>query len=117
MPIKFLRSDITRHSRLGKNRKKLQVWRKPRGRHNKIRLKRVSYPVSPNIGYASEKKNAGKVKGLIPILVHNIADLEPIRKENIIIIARVGAKKRLEILKRATEKKIPIANGGKNAAK
>ena len=109
----FLRSDVTRHSRIGKGRKKLQKWRRPRGRHNKIRLKRVSYPVSPKIGYSSPRKDSGTIKGLTPILVHNVAELSSLNKKQIAIIARVGAKKKLEMMKLATEKNIQIVNGGK----
>jgi ribosomal protein L32E len=37
---KFLRRIWSRYSKLGKKRKKKQVWRKPRGRDNKMREKR-----------------------------------------------------------------------------
>ena len=38
--VKFLRRTWSRYSKLGKRRKKKQVWRKPTGRDNKMREKR-----------------------------------------------------------------------------
>ncbi len=109
---KFLRADTMRHSRLGKNRKKLQKWRKPTGKHNKTRKKRFSYPVQPGIGFGSPKIESGKINNLIPVLVHNIQELLKLNKTNIIIIARVGARNKLNIIKKAEELKIPIFNQG-----
>lgn len=107
---KFIRTDFWRHSKIGKGRKKLQVWRRARGMHSKIRRMRRGYPVMPMIGYGSKKAEAGKVQGLVPILVHNVNELSKLTKNNIAIIAHVGARKKLEILKKADEMKIKIAN-------
>ena len=118
---RFLRTDSNRYSRLGKNKRKLQKWRKPKGGHNKIREKRFGHPKSPSIGYRKSKKVSGKIKGLNPFLVNNIKDLSKTDKNSIIIIGKVGAKKKLEIIKKATDMKLTLANlswGGKaNAAK
>lgn len=116
MPHKhvFLRPDTQRFSRLGKNRKKLQKWRRVRGKSNKMRLGRAGYPPVPTVGFKKARKESGKVQGLMPQLVHNIAELEKLTKNNIAIIARIGARKKLELIKRAEELKIKIANlGGK----
>lgn len=111
---KFLRTDHMRHSRLGKNRKKKQVWRRARGKHSKIRRKRMGYPVMPTIGYATPRKDSGKVEGKIPLLVHNAAEMKKANQNSIIILARVGARKKLELIKLADEMKIKIMNlGGK----
>ena len=110
MNRKFLRSDTERHLRLGKKRRKLQRWRMPRGKHNKIRRKRFGYRVQPGIGFSTRKDEAGRIKNLIPVLIHNTKELLKMTKENIAIIARVGARKKLEIIKKAEELKIPIAN-------
>lgn len=109
----FIRSDSMRHSKIGKNRKKLQKWRKPKGRDNKMREKRKSYPKTVSIGYKSPKSEHGKIDGLVPILVSNLLDLKKAGKENSIIISsRVGAKKKLSILKEASNQKIKILNEG-----
>jgi len=112
--MKFIRTDYKRLSRLGKNRKKLQRWRRARGKHSKIRRKRFGYPVMPTVGYKKSRKESGLIKGLKPVLVHSINELSKIGKNSIVIIARVGAKKKLEIIRKAEEMKIAISNiGGK----
>lgn len=112
--MKFLRSDTFRHLRLGKKRRKLQKWRAPRGRHNKLRKKRAGHPATPSIGYGTPRKDSGKVLGLKPVLVHNMAELSAIKKDEAAILAKVGAKKKLGLIKHADQMKIKILNlGGK----
>jgi large subunit ribosomal protein L32e len=112
MSRKFLRTDIRRFLKLGKSRRKLQVWRAARGVHSKIRRKRKGYPVMPTVGYKTSKKEYGKIGGLKPVLVHNLKELDKAGKNLIVIIARIGAKKKLEIIKKAQERGIKIANIG-----
>jgi|SRR3989338_5158234 len=114
MTGKFIRTDYERHSKIGKRRKKLQVWRRPKGRHSKIRKKRFGYPTMPTVGYKSPRKELGKIQGLQPILVHNLGDLKKAGKNSIIILARVGAKNKIELIKKAQEMNFKILNiGGK----
>lgn len=104
MTKKFLRSDTPRHLKLGKRRRKLQKWRKPRGRHNKIRKKRFSYPSSPVIGYKKPRNKSFLVNNKIPLVVNNLKELERAHKNNIVIISsKVGAKKRLDLIKKSQE--------------
>lgn len=111
---KFIRRDYKRYSKIGKNRPKLQKWRKPKGRDNKMRLKRKSYPISPTIGRKRPAVSAGKISGLQPVLVRNTKDLENFSKKSAVLIARVGAKKKLEIIRKASELKLPIINVTEN---
>jgi len=114
MSRKFLRSDTCRFLRIGKKRRKLQKWRRARGKSNKIRLGRVGCPSMPKVGFKTPRKTAGKVQGLTPKLVHNVAELEKLTKNDIAILARIGARKKLELIKKADELKIKIMNlGGK----
>lgn len=107
----FLRADTFRHLRLGKKRRKLQKWRRPRGHHNKLRLKRFSHPVQPGVGFGTEKKYAGKVNNLIPSLIYNLQELSNINPQmHAVILARVGAKKKLELIKKAHELQFTILN-------
>lgn len=108
--VKFLRRTWKRYSKLGKGKKKKQVWRKPKGRDNKMREKRKGYPKVVSIGYKKEKKLRGKIQKKRPILIHNLKDLEKIRQDEIAIIGNVGEKKKTEILKKVKEKKISIHN-------
>ena len=109
---KFVRTDSFRFSRIGKNRKKLQVWRGAKGKHSKLRRQRQGYPAIPTIGYGTPRKEAGKIDGLIPVLVHNLNELKSLDKNSIAIIARIGAKKKIEMLKLASELQIKVSNAG-----
>lgn len=107
---KFIRQDSNRYSKIGKKRKKLQKWRKPKGRDSKMRLNRKSYPTTVSVGYKSSGKESGKINGKTPVLVHNAKDLEKVGKDNIAILAKVGAKKKLDVIKLAEKNKIKILN-------
>jgi large subunit ribosomal protein L32e len=110
--MKFLRVDTMRYSRLGKGRRKLLKWRRPRGKSNKVRLGRAGYAVVPKVGFKTPRTQAHRVQGLIPKLVHNLRELESLGKENAAILARVGARKKLDMIKKADELKIKILNLG-----
>lgn len=117
MSKKFVRRDTKRYSKLGKNRKKIQRWRSVTGRDNKIRLNKAGYPTKVKVGFKSSKKESGKISGLTPILVRNTKDLETLDKKSAVIIAKVGAKKKLDIIKKAIEMKLKILNLAKEVAK
>ena len=110
MAKKFLRRIWGRYSKLGKRRKKKQVWRKPTGRDNKMREKRKGYPAVVSVGYKQDKKLRGNLEGKTPRLVQNVKDLESIKKNEIAIIGNIGKKKKIEIAKKAKEMKIEIYN-------
>ncbi|MHC1580690.1 MAG: 50S ribosomal protein L32e [Methanopyraceae archaeon] len=104
---KFRRQEWHRYKRLG------EKWRRPKGRHSKMRRKFKSKPKMPNPGYRSPTK----VRGLHPsgyeeVLVYNPKDLEKIDPERQAarIASRVGKRKRREILKRAKELGIVVLN-------
>lgn len=110
MAKKFLRRIWGRYSKLGKRRKKKQIWRKPTGRDNKMRERRKGYPAVVSIGYKQDKKVRGSIKNKTPILIQNVKDLESIKKNEIVIVGNVGKKKKIEIVKKAKEMKIEIHN-------
>ncbi|MBI2452595.1 50S ribosomal protein L32e [Candidatus Pacearchaeota archaeon] len=116
MSKEFMRQDWMRHLRLGKIRRKKQKWRRPKGRDSKMRLKQKSYPKSVAIGYKKSKTSQGKINGLKIILINNLKDLKKVGKSSLAILGgKVGAKKKLDIIKKAEEEKIKIINvGGKN---
>ena len=86
MAKKFLRQDYMRHLKLCKRRKKLQKWNKAKGRHSKMRQYRKGYPASPSIGYKKSKKEAGKIRGFISVLISSINELKNVDKKNAIIM-------------------------------
>jgi len=108
--LKFLRRNWSKASRLGKGRKKKQIWRSPKGRHSKTRGERKGYPAIVKIGYKQEEKTRGLIADKTPILIQNIKQLMGLEKGQVAILANVGQKKRLEIAKKAKEKGIQISN-------
>jgi len=115
---KFIRRDSNRYAKLGKGRRKKQVWRKPKGRDTQTRLKRKGYPAIVSIGFRTEASGRKKIEGLFPILISNEKDLNSldVKKNSAIISRRLGAKKKIGVIKKAEEMKIKILNvklGGK----
>ena len=101
----FIRRVSHRHSKLGKRRKKKQVWRRPTGRDNKMREKRKGLPAVVSIGYGKKKEDRKEF-----VVVRNPKDLEKISKGKIVVVGNVGNKKKIEILKKAREKNISVSN-------
>ncbi len=108
--MKFLRRNSSRHSKLGKKRKNKQKWRRPTGRHNKMREKKRGYSPIVSVGYKTSKKERTKLKEKNPVIVMNIIDLQKIGKGEIGIVGNIGKKKKLEIAKKAIEEKITLYN-------
>lgn len=106
----FLRRVWQNYSKLGKGRKKKQTWRKPRGRDNKMRENRKGHSVLVSIGFRGSNNIRGKINDKIPMVVKNIKDLERVKSNQIAIIGNVGGKKKMEIVKKAKEMKVPIQN-------
>ena len=108
---KFLRRNTTQYLRLGKKRKKLQKWQKPKGRDNKMRLKFKGYPKTVSIGYGTDKRIRGKIGGEIPAkVIRSINEIKNLKNNEKILIGRFGSKKKIEIAKIAKEKHIDILN-------
>ncbi|HLC77888.1 MAG TPA: eL32 family ribosomal protein [Candidatus Nanoarchaeia archaeon] len=105
----FIRRNWNRHSKLGKRRKKMRVWRRPTGRDNKMREKRKGYAPSVSIGYKKSDEIRSKIDGKTLILVNNFKDLEKVGK-NLAVMGKIGMKKKVELLKRAKEMKLEFWN-------
>jgi large subunit ribosomal protein L32e len=85
---KFLRTNTYKFKRMGGTAKK-QKWRRPRGRHNKLREKIKGKPIRPTIGF--KKPESEKVK---ITMINCIRDIEKVEKGQEVIIASIGKKKR-----------------------
>ena len=107
---KFLRRTSNLHLKLGRKRKRKQVWRRPTGRHNKMRDKRRGYPAVVSVGYGTKKQEKGLIEGKKPVKIMTIKDLGKLKKNEIGLLGKIGKKKKLEIAKLAEEKGIKIAN-------
>jgi len=110
MVAKFVRHSWNRYSKLGKRRKKKQVWRRPTGRDNKLRERRKDRGVRVEVGYRKDNKLQGLIKGKKPVMVYNVKDLAKAGKDSIVIVGNVGKKKKLEIVKKAKEMKVQVQN-------
>lgn len=103
----FIRSDYGKKARLDKK------WRKPRGKTNKLRLKKRGYRVYVSSGYRSPALIRGFSKnGLEPIIVNNLSDLNSMDKntQTAVISSTMGQRKKIEIVKKAKEMKIVLQN-------
>ncbi len=114
---KFLRTDWHKKIRLGRGVKKNQKWHGAKGRQNKLRLNRKGRMQRPKIGWGADTKNKGFVDGVEVVRVENVSELSKVEKGCGIIIAKVGAKKRAEIIAKANEMKIKILNKYKKTEK
>ncbi len=106
----FLRRDWHKRIKLGKTVKKNQKWRAAKGRHNKIRLGVKGYSKRPKIGYSENKKIRNLINEKAVRMVSNIKDLNELKKADSVIISKVGAKKRKEIIEVCNKKGILILN-------
>lgn len=98
----------------GKSLKRIgEKWRRPRGKHSKLRTHNTAKGFLPQMGYGSPKS----VRGLHPSgfeekIVYNTKDVASINpaKQACRIASSVGTKKRLDIMKKADEMKIKVLN-------
>lgn len=108
----FIRQDAHKKA-------KLKVcWRKPRGLHSKMRMKKRSYRRLPAIGFGSPRmaRDLNRI-GLKEIVVNNVADLLHIKESKkdlslycIVVASSVGTRKKVSIIKKALELGFAIDN-------
>lgn len=103
---------FTRHASHRKKKLKDGVWRKPKGLQNKLRLRKKSRGVAVKDGYRTPVAVRGlATSGKKQFLVRTQADLLNAEPEvHAIIIARVGDRRRVELLKEATTQGFEILN-------
>ncbi len=104
---KFRRQEWFRYKRLG------DAWRRPRGKHSKMREHKGYRPPIVDSGYRNPKEVRGlHPSGFIEVLVHTPSELDRVNpeREAIRIGSKVGMKKRLEIEKKAKELGIRVLN-------
>jgi len=105
----FRRQEWFRYVKLGTS------WRRPRGRHSKMRRHFKRRPNVVSIGYGSPSSaRFYHPSGFLEKLVHNVKELEDIDpKTHAVRIAHsVGAKKRFNIIEKADEEGIKVLNRG-----
>ena len=85
-------------------------YRKATGRDSKIRLKMRGHMRNVSIGFRTNRNGRGLINGLKPVLIHNVKELNEIKEDELVIVASIGARKKLEIAKVAQEKNIELHN-------
>ena len=111
--IKKRKPDFVRQDAHRFKHKKGEKWRRPKGVHSKLRLKKAGHGRLVSVGYRGPKETKGVSKdGLRTILVSTVSELAALNNniEGIIISGAVGTKKRVEIVKAAAEKGFQIFN-------
>ncbi|MGE5831359.1 MAG: 50S ribosomal protein L32e [Methanomicrobiales archaeon] len=113
--IRVRNGNRPRFQRRGIHEKKrlADVWRKPKGRHNKLRRQIKAKGPLPRPGYGSPAAVRGLHPcGLSDILVYNeamLAELDP-KAHAIRIAAGVGMKKKMEIQRKAMDAGLKVLN-------
>jgi large subunit ribosomal protein L32e len=103
---KFIRKDVNKKKRIANT-----GWRKPKGITNKKRLNRKGHSANVRPGYGTPNKEKNKINGLQIITITKITELENINpKTECVVIGRTGKQKKLDMIKKAEEKKITIMN-------
>ncbi len=87
-------------------------WRRPKGHHSKMRHGIKGKNKLIEVGYGSPRAVKGLHKsGLREVLIHNVNELEKIKsKEDGIVIASVGLRNKMDIVREAEKKKLTILN-------
>lgn len=107
--VEFRRQEWFRYDKFG------EEWRKPRGKHSKMREHLSRRPPVVDAGYRGPSKvRYLHPSGFMEVLVFNPSDIEKLNreKEAARISSNVGKKKRIEIIKKADEMGIRILNRG-----
>ena len=104
---KFLRTETWKK----KSFKNDPKWRKPRGKDNKMRMKRSGKQPLVSVGYRGPKEVRGAhASGLREVIVSNPGQIDGLENVIIRINATVGNKKKIEIVKKAVKSNLKIAN-------
>ncbi len=103
----FNRQEGYRHVKLK------DTWRKPKGRHSKLRKMEKARGSLPGAGYGSPRDVRGLNRlGYRDVRVSTPRDLETLnsKEEMAVLAATLGKKKRDEMIKLAADKGIHISN-------
>ncbi|MBN1786189.1 MAG: 50S ribosomal protein L32e [Candidatus Methanofastidiosa archaeon] len=86
-------------------------WRRPKGHSSKMRRKLRGNPAVVKVGYRGPKEVRGfHPAGLPEVYVNNLSDVEGVESSILRISSSVGNRKKADILLRAKELELRVAN-------
>lgn len=103
---RFLRQEAHKRKKVSNN------WRQPKGGDSKMRKKKGGNRRMPSMGFSSPRKVRGLDKlGFVEVIVKNVNELSSIDpKVQIVVLGKIGTKKRVEVLKKCEEMKLKVSN-------
>ncbi len=104
---KFIRVDAHKHKRLDK------VWRRPKGRHTKMREQKRGARKRVEPGFRSPALVRGLSRsGYEQVIVYNLSDLEALnpKTQAALLSRQMGTKKKVDVVKAAIENNITLLN-------
>jgi len=109
--IKNRKPDFKQQN-FGRKKRISDRWRRPKGLQSKMRHKFKGYNIMVSSGWRSPVEVRGLDRlGNETVIVSNVQEVTKVEKHQAIIIAgTVGNKKRMEIIAKAEELKVPIVN-------
>jgi large subunit ribosomal protein L32e len=109
--IKGRKPDFKQQN-FGKKKKIADRWKRPRGIQSKMRHRFKGYPIMVSKGWRSPAEVRGLDRlGNETVIVYNVQEVAKVEKHKAIVISgNVGNKKRMEIILKAEELKIPVVN-------
>jgi len=106
---KFRRQETWKLKRFKNN----PTWRKPRGHSSKMRRKLKGKPSLVKVGYRGPKEVRGyHPSGPPEVYVNTLNDIDGVENSILRISSTVGNRKKAEMLLKAYEQKLKVANPG-----
>jgi len=98
--MKFLRQQGNFKKRLEKK------WKKPKGRHSKLREKRRGLHKMPGIGFKQSEKDRKR-----NVVVHNLKELKSFNKGDVVTLSSsIGVKSKIALMEYCLKNSIVITN-------
>mgnify|MGYP001580168899 CR=1 FL=1 len=86
-------------------------WRRPKGLHNKVRLKKKGHIKSPAVGYGSPREVFGYYHSKFDYaLINSEKDLVNLDKKYVLLSGKLGIKNRILLLKKLKTLDVTILN-------
>ena len=95
---------VPKFQRQDQHKKRLKkVWRRPRGRHSKVRLGKRGHQKRVRIGYKAQHQKEIRV-------VSSVSELKAQDNVTLLVSGRVGKKRKFEIAQEALKQNITLSN-------